>query len=40
LGIVLLDFQKPVIDGRHVLAEIVKDESLKHLPVEVLTLAG
>ncbi|RPI42735.1 MAG: response regulator [Betaproteobacteria bacterium] len=35
--IVLLDLEMPVMDGRHVLAEIVKDESLKHLAVVVLT---
>lgn len=35
--IVLLDLEMPVMDGRHVLAEIVKDESLKHLVVVVLT---
>jgi CheY-like chemotaxis protein len=35
--LILLDIEMPVMDGRQVLAEIVKDESLKHLPVVVLT---
>jgi two-component system response regulator len=35
--IVLLDLDMPVMDGRAVLAEIVKDEALKHLAVVVLT---
>ena len=35
--IILLDLDMPVMDGRQVLAEIVKDESLKHLAVVVLT---
>ncbi len=35
--IVLLDLDMPVMDGRQVLAEIVKDEALKHLAVVVLT---
>ena len=35
--IILLDLDIPVMDGRQVLAEIVKDESLKHLAVVVLT---
>jgi CheY-like chemotaxis protein len=35
--IVLLDIDMPVMDGRQVLAEIVKDEALKHLAVVVLT---
>ena len=35
--IVLLDIDMPVMDGRHVLAEIVKDEALKHLAVVVLS---
>ena len=35
--IVLLDIEMPVMDGREVLAEIVKDESLKHLAVVVFT---
>jgi CheY-like chemotaxis protein len=35
--LILLDLNMPVMDGREVLAEIVKDESLRHLPVVVLT---
>ena len=35
--IVLLDLDMPVMDGRAVLAEIVKDDALKHLAVVVLT---
>jgi len=35
--IVLLDLDMPVMDGRQVLAEIVKDDTLKHLAVVVLT---
>jgi len=35
--IVLLDIEMPVMDGREVLAEIVKDDALKHLAVIVLT---
>jgi CheY-like chemotaxis protein len=35
--IILLDLDMPVMDGRHVLEEIVKDDSLKHLAVIVLT---
>jgi len=35
--IVLLDLDMPVMDGRQVLAEIVKDNALKHLAVVVLT---
>jgi len=35
--LVLLDLNLPVMDGREVLAEIVKDEALKHLAVVVLT---
>src|SRR3979409_1808131 len=35
--IVLLDLDMPVMDGRQVLAEIVKDEALRHLAVVVLT---
>lgn len=35
--IVLLDLEMPVMDGREVLAEIVKDEALRHLAVVVLT---
>ena len=35
--LILLDLNMPVMDGREVLAEIVKDEALRHLPVVVLT---
>ncbi len=35
--IVLLDLNMPVMDGRATLAEIVKDDRLKQLPVVVLT---
>ena len=35
--IVLLDLELPVMDGRQVLAEIVKDEALMHLAVVVLS---
>lgn len=36
-AIVLLDIEMPVMDGREVLAAIVDDASLKHLPVIVMT---
>jgi two-component system response regulator len=35
--IILLDLNMPRMDGREVLAEISKDESLRHLPVVILT---
>lgn len=35
--IILLDLNMPVMDGREVLTEMVKDDHLKHLPVVVLT---
>ena len=35
--IILLDLDMPVMDGRQVLKEIVKDDALKHLAVVVLT---
>jgi len=35
--LILLDLHMPIMDGREVLAEIVKDDRLKHLPVVVLT---
>ena len=37
--LVLLDLNMPVMDGREVLAEIVRDRQLQHLPVVVLTTA-
>jgi two-component system response regulator len=35
--LILLDLNMPVMDGREVLAELVKDDNLNHLPVVVLT---
>jgi CheY-like chemotaxis protein len=35
--LILLDINMPVMDGHEVLAELVQDENLKHLPVIVLT---
>jgi CheY-like chemotaxis protein len=35
--LILLDLHMPIMDGREVLAEIVKDDKLRHLPVVVLT---
>ena len=35
--LILLDINMPVMDGHEVLAKIVLDENLKHLPVIVLT---
>ena len=35
--LILLDLNMPVMDGREVLAELVKDDALNHLPVVVLT---
>ena len=35
--LILLDINMPVMDGHEVLAELVQDENLKHLPVVVLT---
>lgn len=35
--LILLDLNLPVMDGREVLAELVKDNSLNHLPVIILT---
>src|SRR5258706_7879308 len=36
-GLILLDLNMPRMDGREVLAEIKKDESLKRIPTVVLT---
>jgi len=38
--LILLDLNMPVMDGREVLAEMVKDESLCHLPVVILTTSA
>ncbi len=38
--LVLLDLNMPVMDGREVLAEIVKDEQLRKLPVVILTTSN
>jgi chemotaxis family two-component system response regulator Rcp1 len=35
--LILLDMHMPVMNGHEVLAEIVKDDQLRHLPVVVLT---
>lgn len=35
--IILLDLNMPIMDGREVLAEIVADEELKHIPVIILS---
>jgi len=35
--LILLDLNMPVMDGREVLAELVRDDALNHLPVVVLT---
>lgn len=39
-GVILLDLNLPGTDGRQVLAEIKKDESLKQIPVVVLTTSA
>jgi CheY-like chemotaxis protein len=38
--LVLLDLNMPIMDGREVLSEIVKDEDLRSLPVVVLTTSN
>lgn len=38
--IILLDLNMPRMDGREVLAEISADESLRHLPVVILTTSS
>jgi len=35
--LILLDLNMPIMDGRQVLAELVNDDELNHLPVVVLT---
>ena len=40
IAIVLLDLMMPYLSGLDVLAEMKKDERLKHLPTIVLTAAG
>jgi CheY-like chemotaxis protein len=39
-GVILLDLNLPGTDGREVLTEIKKDDSLKHIPVIVLTTSN
>jgi two-component system, chemotaxis family, response regulator Rcp1 len=38
--LILLDLNMPRMDGREVMAEIVRDEALRHLPVVVLTTSS
>lgn len=38
--IILLDLNMPRMDGREVLAEMVKDEALRHIPVVILTTSA
>ena len=38
--LILLDLNMPLMDGREVLAEMVKDDNLKHLPVVILTTSN
>jgi len=38
--LILLDLNMPVMDGREVLAELVEDDNLKHLPVVILTTSA
>lgn len=38
--LVLLDLNMPVMDGREVLAELVADEKLRHMPVVVMTTSA
>ena len=39
-GVILLDLNLPGTDGREVLTEIKRDESLRHIPVIVLTTSN
>ena len=38
--LILLDLNMPVMDGREVLAEIVRDDDLCHLPIVILTTSA
>jgi CheY-like chemotaxis protein len=38
--LILLDLNMPIMDGREVLSEIVKDDALRSLPVVVLTTSN
>lgn len=38
--LILLDLNMPVMDGREVLAELVKDDELNHLPIVILTTSA
>ncbi len=38
--LILLDLNMPRMDGREVLAELVRDERLRHLPVVILTTSS
>src|SRR5689334_13438323 len=38
--LILLDLNMPRLDGRAVLAELVADEALRHLPVVILTTSA
>ena len=38
--LILLDLNMPVMDGREVLAELVKDDNLKQFPVVILTTSS
>ena len=38
--LILLDLNMPVMDGREVLAELVKDDNLNHFPVVILTTSA
>jgi DNA-binding response OmpR family regulator len=40
IGLVLLDLMMPYLSGLDVLAEMKKDDHLKHIPTIVLTAAG
>ena len=38
--LILLDLNMPIMNGREVMAELVADETLKHLPVAILTTSN